>query len=55
MEANAPALRFWAEAISTFAGKPVRPAKVEKGGSIWNVFLFESRATGGDGPASAGP
>jgi len=42
MQANVPALHFWAGAISTFAGALIRPVEIEKAGERWSYFSFES-------------
>ncbi len=43
MQRNALARRFWAAAISTFAGEPVQPRCIEKNGDPWDLFSFQSR------------
>jgi predicted acetyltransferase len=43
MQANVSAQRFWAEAISTFAGTAIQPVRIEKGSECWNLYSFESR------------
>jgi hypothetical protein len=45
MEANVSAQRFWASAISTFAGEAIRPVQIEKAGQRWSLFSFESKLT----------
>jgi predicted acetyltransferase len=42
MEANASGQRFWAEAVSTFAGQPIASVPFESGGLHWSLFSFES-------------
>jgi predicted acetyltransferase len=41
MEKNAPARRFWADAIAKFSGEAVSSVRVEKDGRWWQVFRFE--------------
>lgn len=60
MESNAPALRFWQQAISGFVGQPVAPASVEYHGKVWSLFSFESphllpNRHRGSGPGITGP
>ncbi len=43
MQANVSAKRFWADAISTFAGSVIHPVRIENGGECWDMFLFESK------------
>lgn len=43
MESNVQAHPFWTRAISSFTGKPISPASMEKDGQLWRVFSFESR------------
>lgn len=38
LHTNKSAQRFWADAIATFAGKPIEPVQIE----TWTVFSFES-------------
>jgi predicted acetyltransferase len=42
MESNHAASHFWQHAITEFAGKPIHPARAERGGRYWHVFSFES-------------
>ncbi len=42
MEANVPAQRFWAGAISTFLGEELRPVPIEHGGRRWVLFSFDT-------------
>jgi len=43
LAANVSARRFWAEAVSTFAGQAIQPVDLEKSGQRWTVFSFESK------------
>ena len=43
MEANVAAQHFWAAAISQFAGEAIQPVHIEKGGTCWILFSFESK------------
>ena len=40
---NQPAKKFWAHAISEFAGKTIDSIPLDKDGNIWHVFSFESK------------
>jgi predicted acetyltransferase len=42
MEANVAALQFWERAISRFLGRASNPVRLERDGSQWWVFSFES-------------
>jgi predicted acetyltransferase len=42
MQRNALARRFWAGAISTFAGDAVQPRHIERNGEPWDLFSFRS-------------
>jgi predicted acetyltransferase len=42
MQRNVPARRFWAQAVSTFAGVAIEPVRMEKDGESWDVFSFQS-------------
>jgi predicted acetyltransferase len=42
MEANALALRFWANAISEFKHEKVHPRRIEKDAKYWQLFSFRS-------------
>ncbi len=44
LEANIPAQKFWAGAISKFTGQAIRAARIEKAGAFWTHFSFESKA-----------
>jgi predicted acetyltransferase len=55
MEANDSANRFWARAISAFAGKPSHSARAEKGGNPWCVYAFESKLVPQKGLLEAAP
>jgi len=44
MESNQAAHLFWAHAISAFTGEMVLSSRIEKGGKLWRVFVFESKA-----------
>src|SRR5580658_4183051 len=46
MQANVPAHRFWAGAISKFTGAAVHPVHFEKAGAGWTLFSFESKGSG---------
>ncbi len=43
MHKNALPRRFWATAISSFAGEAVQPVRIEKNGELWDLFSFQSR------------
>lgn len=43
VQRNAMARGFWAEAISSFAGKAIQPRRIEKNGEPWALFSFQSR------------
>jgi predicted acetyltransferase len=43
MQRNTLARRFWAGAISTFAGEMVQPRRIERNGDTWDVFSFQSK------------
>jgi predicted acetyltransferase len=36
---------FWTSAISTFAGIPIQPRRVERDGEPWDLFSFQSKAS----------
>jgi len=42
MEENAPALRFWMDAVARFCSDVVSPVRVEGDGRWWQVFAFKS-------------
>ena len=42
MEANQSAQPFWERAIALFVGKPIVPVRVEKEGTGWRAFSFDS-------------
>jgi predicted acetyltransferase len=42
MQRNTLARRFWAAAISTFAGEAIHPRRIEKNGEPWDLFSFQS-------------
>jgi predicted acetyltransferase len=46
MQANVPALHFWAEAIATFTGERIHPVPIEQRGESWTVYSFESKHLG---------
>lgn len=48
MQSNGSANQFWARAIASFTGEAVDPVHIEKGGEVWGVYRFESKA--GRGP-----
>jgi predicted acetyltransferase len=43
LKANTAAQRFWARAISLFVGETIPPVRIEKEGTPWEVFFFESK------------
>jgi len=43
MQSNRNAVEFWQRAIAGFTGAAIKPALLEKGGVIWQVFRFESK------------
>ena len=43
MQSNISAYHFWARAISTLTGEAIHPVRVEKGGTSWTLFSFESK------------
>ncbi len=43
MESNGAAVKFWQRAITTFTGRPIEPAPIEKDGKCWYVFVFECK------------
>jgi predicted acetyltransferase len=42
MEANISARRFWERAIPQFTGEAINPVRIEKNGTAWTRFSFES-------------
>jgi predicted acetyltransferase len=40
MEANAPALRFWAHALECFFGRAVPASRFERDSAAWSLFSF---------------
>ncbi len=46
MQRNTLARRFWAGAISIFAGEAVHPRRIERDGEAWDLFSFQSRQVG---------
>ena len=57
MESNRSALEFWERAIAAFTGEIIPPNRIEKDGTHWRVFSFESThvsARQQDPPASHG-
>jgi predicted acetyltransferase len=42
MQSNHSATHFWARAISQFTGKPTDPVSLEKAGTCWRLFSFDS-------------
>ncbi len=42
MQSNQRAQLFWARAIAKQVGAPIQPALIEKDGTLWSVFSFES-------------
>jgi predicted acetyltransferase len=43
MQRNTLARRFWAGAISTFAGEAIQPRYIERNGEAWDLFSFQSK------------
>ena len=43
MESNVVARDFWAQAISILTGESIQPVRVEKDGTWWTLFSFESK------------
>ena len=43
LKANTAAQRFWARAISLFVGETIPPVRIEKEGTPWEAFFFESK------------
>jgi len=43
MQANVSAQRFWAEAVSAFAGEAIQPVPIEYNGECWTLLSFESK------------
>jgi len=43
MEANRSAHPFWEHSIAVFAGESIPSVRVEKDGTAWHVFSFDSR------------
>jgi predicted acetyltransferase len=46
MESNSVACHFWQQAIESFTGAGIVPARLRVDGMAWCVFRFESRAGG---------
>jgi len=44
MESNSAACQFWQQAIESFTGASMLPARTRVDGMAWYVFRFESRA-----------
>jgi len=42
MKANTAGQLFWVRAISLFVGETIRPVRIEKDETPWEVFFFES-------------
>jgi predicted acetyltransferase len=42
LQTNRVAQQFWTSAIEKFTGELVQPVLIEKDGSLWEVFSFES-------------
>jgi predicted acetyltransferase len=43
MQSNIPAYHFWERTISTFLGKDILPARIDKGGECWSLFTFQAQ------------
>ena len=43
MQRNTLACRFWAGALSEFAGEMVRPTLIQRNGEPWDLFSFRSK------------